>query len=552
MKYWRSERLPQSWLARFEVLDPADYFSVDEWHCAMEGAFLAWRQEGFSAAWTIGGTSVDFSSSWQQWLAIDFEERYLFSEMVQRSRLGASTPPPGFALLDGLWLAVLPLGKTLVQARALFRRRGTADAAPCRIFWTGISSSEVALADQRLSFCFAAERGLVEPGECLYFLASAPPTPAAERLRPLGLRWTTVTAFGFLPLQAKLRALGALLGVLLRGLLGCFRGTKHLTLWRFAAESVPWLAAARALGCRTYLTSVSTAWPEPPQVDAVKALGVRTINWSYGANTFCFSVGDTAFRDLGLLRSVSLASEVWIWTDAVERWLRARSLGPPPAIRVIGPVMSGDSRWLGRTPQAARAAFGLPEVPGRKLVAVFDVPPVNREKRLAIGHGPTVYPAAMLEQFFRDIEALLEQLPEIALVVKPKRSLDDTEREFAASMHRILRSGRVVTLPHDVDPYIPVALADLCIGVPFTSPVLAALDSGRHGLFHDPLCSVARVPGAPELMAHVTHGANELREQVALLLREARKPQSRPDPAEVFAELLLETESTSARPSIRR
>lgn len=559
VKYWRSEYLPQRWLTRLGVLDPADYFSVEDWHRAMEDAFLAWRRNVSAASWTIGGLSVEFARSWQQWLAIQFEERYLFSEMLRRARHPKSIETGrGFALLDRLWLGVLALGKTVRQARALFRRAGPADAGRCSIFWTDISSNEVPLADQRLSFYFAVERNLIDPRDCIYFLGAPPPDAAVERMRRFGVRWTTVAAFGFLPIGVKLRALAALFGVAWRGLLGCFKGARHFVLWRYAAESVPWLFAAQALGCRVYLTSVSSSWPEPAQVDALRTLAVRTINWSYGANTFCFSVRDPAFRDLALLRSVSVASEVWVWSDEVEHWLRARSLGAPPAIRVIGPVMSGDSRWLARTPSAARAAFGLAEVPRRKIVAVFDVPPVNRQMRLAIGHGPSVYPPAMLEQFFRDIEGLLE-LPDVTLLVKPKRSLSDSRRDFADSMQRILdpasdqrRAGRVVAVPHDIDPYIPVALADLCIGVPFTSPVVVGLGSGRPGLFHDPLGDVVRVPGAPALMAHVTHSAQELRERVAALLSSAHRPQSLRDAAEVFAGLLLVTESGSARPSINR
>jgi polysaccharide biosynthesis PFTS motif protein len=152
---------------------------------------------------------------------------------------------------------------------------------------------------------------------------------------------------------------------------------------------------------------------------------------------------------------------------------------------------------------------------------VFDVPPVTRGVRLAIGHGPSVYAQGMLEQFFNDIEGLLKH-QEIVLLLKPKRSLKDAQRDFADSMQRILdpaspwcRSGRVVVLPHDIDPYIPVALADFCIGVPFTSPVVAALESGRAGVFHDPLNELRHVPLAPELLTHVTHGAAQLRDRLA-------------------------------------
>ena len=529
VKYWRKEYLSPRRLARFEVLDPADYFSVEEWHRAMEDAYLAYRADADSPAL-------------EQWRAIQFEERYLFDEMARRAHPGARRTGAGFAVLDALWLAVLAAGKTVRQARALFRREGNTDTAPCAVFWTDISAGEVASADRRLSFSFAVERGLIDPRECLYFLAEPPPPEAAERLRRIGVRWTTVASFGFLPLPAKLGALAALLGAMF------FSGS--LVRWRHAAEAAPWIAAARALACGTYLTSVSSAWPEPPQVEALRKRGVRTINWSYGANTFCFSVSDASFRDLGLLRSVTAAAEVWVWTEAVEDWLRRRALGAPPAMRLIGPVMSGDSRWLARTPAAARAAYGLAEAPERRYVAVFDVPPVNKEMRLAIGHGPTVYPPAMLEQFFRDVEGLL-RLPEVTLIVKPKRSLQDPRREFADSMHELLASGRVIAVPHDIDPYIPVALADLCIGVPFTSPVIAGLYSGRGGLFHDPRGELVRVPGAPQLLAHVTHGARELHTRVSAILQEPPRGHARPDPAEVFAALLRE-DSSVARASDSR
>jgi hypothetical protein len=515
VKYWRSEYLSQRRLARFEVLDPAEHFNVEEWHRTLEEAFLAFRRQTANEA-----PKGDFALSLRQWCAVEFEERFLFDELVRRCAPAARRTGFGFALLDALWLGVVALGKTLKQAQSLFRAGACAGSTPCPLFWTGISAAEVAVADQKLSFSFAVERGFIAPGDCLFFLAQPPPAAGAERLRRLGVRWTTVSAFGFLPLGVKLRALMALLGIALRGLVASVNGPAGFVLWRMRAESVPWLAAARAMQCRTYLTSVSNAWPEPPAVEALRSAGVRTVNWSYGANTFCFSVADPSFKDLGLLRSVSAAAEVWVWNEGVERWLQARSLGPPPTIRLIGPVMSGDARWLGRTPRAARAAYGLPESPAARYVAIFDVPPVTRDARLAIGHGPSVYAHEMLEQFFKDIEGLLEQ-PDIVLLLKPKRSLKDAQRDFADSMQRILdpgspwcRSGRVVALPHDIDPYIPVALADFCIGVPFTSPVAAALESGRAAVFHDPLNELRHVPRAPELFAHVTHGAAELHERL--------------------------------------
>lgn len=578
--YWRREHLPDSWIRGFGTLQSDEHFTLDEWQRETEQAFLAWRgiraQATGSAApiSRIHGVATDYSGAWRQWLAIEFEDRHLFAALLTRwpgarsGRVstgrsvldGLGIPAPsmpkdvrlvrGFASLDRLWMAARAFGIALKQMARLFLCAGSAPEGRRAVLWTGIGASEVAEEDRQLSVSFLVERGLIGADECMYMLAAAPSSAAAARLERLGVSWSTVSTFGFLPLREKLRALGPLAAAAFAAI--CSIGNaKRALLSQFAAESIPWLAAARSLGSRVYLTSVSVCWPERPEVAALSAMGLRTINWSYGANTFLYSDKEPEFRDLGMSRSICIAREVWIWTAEVERWLRARLLGEPPTIRVIGPVMCGDSRWLSRSPQAARAAFGLMPAAGRRLVAVFDVPPVRRELR----HVPSMYPLEMLEQFFRDIESLLERLPNIAVLVKPKRSPSDTQRDFAGSMQRILdpssdwrRSGRVIAVSHGIDPYIPVALADLCIGIPFTSPVLVALHAGRPGLFHDPLGTVNRVPGAPELMAHLTHDATGLQERVRAFLQaqiESRRP---PDPGESFARLIRESAGLNAHP----
>ena len=96
----------------------------------------------------------------------------------------------------------------------------------------------------------------------------------------------------------------------------------------------------------------------------------------------------------------------------------------------------------------------------------------------------------------------------------------------------------MVALPHDIDPYIPVALADVCIGVPFTSPVIAGMESGRGGIFHDPFAEISHVPAAPALIAHVTQGATGLHERLALL-SERDMAIKRRDPGTDFVAALI-------------
>lgn len=579
--YWRTERLGSKWTRGFHALHAEDHFSLDEWQVEVERAFVRWRarsmEESRNAATNVRvlGVQVDYSGAWKQWIAMRFEERCLFEVLLAKWAAKQTDavftpgclireleiPAPGlpstvrrargFDTLDRAWLAAQALGASLKHLIALFRKVGSIGAEKLRpLLWTGISASEVPDAKQRLDFAFLVERGLLDAKDCLFMLPAKPSDRAAARLHSLGIAWSTVSSFGFLPLSEKARALSAQLLSLLKAILS-LTSAKRAILTQLAAESIPWIAAARTLRARVYLTSVSACWPERPEVAALSAMGLRTINWSYGANTFLYAQSDSQFRDLGMSRSISIASEVWVWTPLVERWLRARTLGEPPVIRVIGPVMCGDSRWLERDPQSARSALGIRLSAGQRLLAVFDVPAIRRELR----HGPTMYPVSMLECFFRDVEVLLERMPELALLVKPKRALSDHRRDFPDSLHRIVdttsdwyRSGRIVAVPHDIDPYIPVAVADICVGIPFTSPVLVAHHAGRHALFHDPVGLVNYVPGAPELKSFVTHGGTDLIERVQRLLSSPSLGCRSEDPALHFTQRLRQSFEPNARP----
>ncbi|MSQ69834.1 MAG: hypothetical protein EXR27_00915 [Betaproteobacteria bacterium] len=288
------------------------------------------------------------------------------------------------------------------------------------------------------------------------------------------------------------------------------------------------MSVARMLDTQTYITSVSACWPESPEVAALNAMGALTVNWSYGANTFLYSGTDESFRDVGVARSVSVASEVWVWSDEVREWLHARAVGELPNVVTTGPIMCGDSGWCALSPAQARKRFGARCEPSQLFVALFDVPPLSRKARIAVGHGPTNYPIEMLEAFFADCERLLNDISNIVLIVKPKRALQDTNREYGPAMHRILdpdsalaRAGKTMVVPHDLDPYIAISLADVSIGIPFTSPVLAARASGRIGIFHDPLNQVRHFRPLP-YHSLMTHSYAELAARIAAVSGETK------------------------------
>jgi hypothetical protein len=573
--YWRVERVPRPWLRAFLQVDPADYFSLDEWQALVERAFHAFKgaiepaHPHWSVRRTILGRVVDVTRLKLQLLAIDLEEAFLFRSTALRWLAAAGSPNArrtvaattlelqspalarelaaidrsllparAFAYLDSAWAWVKALLQCIREMASLMRPVLGPAPHTAEFVCAGVTPSEIPTDDRSLDGFFLARRRLLPPDKCLYVLRGTPSAPQREKLESDGIRWIAERDYGSLPWAHRA---GAAISLLKHCLSEVFHA--DATVLQLIVRAIPWLARVEAWKPRCYITTVSDCWPESAEVAAMNAAGVRTINWSYGANTFYASATNPRFEDLGLPRSIPESREIWVWNMEVVEWLGARILAARSDVKAIGPVMGGDSSWLKKSPSAARTAFGITAAEERVYAGIFDVPPVSRETRLRIGHGPSIYPVEMLDQFFVDVEELLRCLPQLALIVKPKRSLGDPRREYAPSMVRLLdrtgpmaRNERIIVVPHDIDPYIPVALADICIGVPFTSPVFAGVASGRAGIFHDPLGHFRFCRARATLDPMLAHGRDDLKRRIELLVhRRWELPQAYFDPTDAMA-----------------
>jgi polysaccharide biosynthesis PFTS motif protein len=266
-------------------------------------------------------------------------------------------------------------------------------------------------------------------------------------------------------------------------------------------------------------------------------MGVTTVNWAYSGNAFRFAKNRPGYRDLGLLRSIAVAERLWVWNAEFRDWLEARRTGEPRTVEIIGPAMAGDSRWLALSPAAARERYGIGSVPGARYLALFDVATLNQNHRRLYGFGPTTAPIEMLSQLYLDARRLLEEHPDWRLILKPKRSYDESTREYPDSLRDLLNSplkDRILLLDHRIDPHIPIAIAEASIGNPFVSPVLAALHAGRRGLFHDPLAQVMdfHPTGYRQL---VTHSYAELKARLNQPQEQAAGP-APADPGQTIAD----------------
>lgn len=195
-----------------------------------------------------------------------------------------------------------------------------------------------------------------------------------------------------------------------------------------------------------------------------------------------------------------------------------------------------------------------------RYLAIFDINPVNKEGQLALQLGPLVVTEELVEAFYKDLIRLLEDFPDIRLLVKTKRR-DHPYRTKPPSLKRLVdqrsdwvRVGRVIEMDPEINPYIPIGTADLAVGLPFSSPVIAALHFGRRGIYHDPL-GVALQHHYHDLDDMISHGYEDLEKKVRFWLYECSEesfqaflnrpetqqflgPRPGADPAEEFGKAL--------------
>lgn len=564
---WKLE-VPE-WLGgRFARLRPYRLFTRDEWLLETDRCFDAWKSAVLPALLETQrcearyrGRAIDLSTNLLQWLGSEFESLFLLVATASRHRAAAPPPlvivapwfvralprgmlerlfpgvrfhhSPLHGLLEGLHeraITMAHVARTVLYALLALvtpRRR----VGEREVVWLGISAQEIPAGDRQLNFAWAAQYGLLAKDQVLFFPPCRIRGAQRDYLAREGIAWLEPhETFSVLPLAACLRALGAALASWVAGF---FDGSPACGVHRprFMARVPYWDELADALKVRRYFTTTSYSWPEKPEVAALTSKGVRCVIWAYSANSLLFTTGSPSFRDVGVLRSIMLTDEFWVWNRAYARWLenrRANAALPAPAIRIAGPLMCGDPRHLALDGATVRRLLGLPAQ--GTCIGVFDMPYVNERWRDRYGGGPGMIDFPGYALFWDGIKAVLDQVPGCFALVKLKRELGDVYRDFPDSLRQLMaqdsqyaRDGKLYFAEVNVDPYLPVAASDIAIGMTYTSPVLATLARGRPGYYFDP-CARANFPSDPGLRTITIQTADELVGTVRDAVRNGNAP----------------------------
>jgi len=586
--YFTCSNVPKRWLKRFQPIHFEQVFSYDEWTRLRSEIWTEWAAIIAStspAGWRMRlfDLTVDFYRIALQHLSKDYFAhrclvryiersastevcqiadsmalRYLRSvvkdagiDLDNKTRVAASAWAWDVLYIWGRnvgWAAYL-----ILQAlSALCSRRNQTTS---EILHEGLSYAESGLGQRELSFSWIQERGVCSPGQILFVLPDHP-----KRERPNVLRrHAMLCGLGW---RAAFRTVAHGVRLLIKGVRDASR-LEVAMLTEFGLRCVsPHLFAERRR-IQTYLTTISACWPEHPSVALYNALGVRTILWAYGANIALFNQG-TLSAQRQFYSAHMETKECWLWSEHhLSLWRSGEILPSRIRYRLIGPAMMADASpcLVGRA-ESRRRFLGIDDTgsTARRTVAVFDLNPVNKEGQKVLQLGPLPITEEFVEAFYQQLLRLLEALPDIRLLVKTKRQ-DHPHRLKPPAQKRLVdpsnewvRTGRVINLAPDTNPYIPIGAADLTIGVPFTSPVLAGLHFGRPGLFHDPL-GTALCHHYHALDAIISHGHEDLEKKVRYWLYECPEetfqaflnrpetrrflgPHSGADPAEEFGKAL--------------
>ncbi len=521
---------------------------------------LAPAVEGRRWRVSVGGCALDYSGKAKQELAKEYEVLRLLGEVQRRQRHGRrawvveSASMRYLRSLPGAesipfpraigWLSALHVisdllflhGVNLVQAIRTglllaegMLRQGTnrcptlQPGASC--IFQAVKPNEMSLSQDERNAVWVVDGERVNARDVIFIMPPGVKPEVQQAFRQssyqvFSLRELVIS----MPAGCLGRSLVALLGLLCAYPLHAISGAAGVKRVSYALTLFAWKPIVEHLRPRSYVISLGDMSVEDPAIVYLNAAGVQTVMYCYASNSYLFTPqrGRCDFR--AVFFSHLLVSTVVVWHTDYKQFLESHPQ-EGVEIRVVGPLMAGDERVCAREACELRQAYQIVPRDGTqnlRVIVAFDVAAV------LTGHFPNSglyshpYPEDYAEAFLRDMARLLNERQDILLVYKPQRDVAKAKyrpsEERAERLRALREHPRAVVVKDTINPWVPVAVADLCIAMPFTSPALAALHYGKPAIYHDPLnrCRCHRY--LPLEGSAITHSYEALRAKVDELL----------------------------------
>ena len=504
------------------------------------------------------GQPLDFSTKAKKALSVHFEWLILLRTLQGREGLSSRTyildslqvrylkkidPSGDFAayptitllsrlnlILDSLFLyistghrMVMILGMMLYGC--LFRDRSRVKfTGPIPYLWNAVNPGELTLDPDRRFFPWIVDGKHITKQDVLFILPRANNRKSRPDIHSSSYQaLTIIELYRLIPLRILLGCVRDLALLMVKYALPLPMGLVSIQKAGYLVRIARLKPIVQHFSPTCYVTSMSDMANEDPSVVYLDSIGIKTVMYSYSA-TFYLPGDERCTCDFrALFFPDILASHLIVWHRDAKRFIEQH---PQEQIRIkaIGPLMPGDESVFESSPHDLRARSGIvpPDKGDRcRYISVFDLAPKSKAFRNHASVYPQIYTEEYMYLFLRDMYQLLQDFDDVVLVFKPQKSFQNVllsySEEFRQVVQSIQDSERGFVLDDDINPWIPIAVADMCIAVPFTVPPLAGMHYGIPGLFHDPTGFVSN--HRYKAISHsITHSYEQLRSKIHSLL----------------------------------
>lgn len=293
---------------------------------------------------------------------------------------------------------------------------------------------------------------------------------------------------------------------------------------RFKLEMMPWIPFLRSVQPKVYVATATLLMGEHSVIVYLNAIGVKTIIWAYGTNSYIFLTDSKKLYDCRHVAFSYILSGIFIsWNRHYADYL-FKHPQKNLEIKVLGPLMSSDEGVMSLSRKEIAWRYDLPQLhDDKKYIAVFDSPmPVQHYRDRAVWYA---YPIDEEYNylFVRDLYRLVGEMKDVVLIFKPKRSLTSGKFAYSPDLQALFRQmendPRVIMMDYNINPWVPFAVGDLFVSIAFESTMIAGLHYRKPSLFHDPT-GVAKAHRYQDYPEWLTHDYDELKQKVHLYLND--------------------------------
>jgi polysaccharide biosynthesis PFTS motif protein len=299
----------------------------------------------------------------------------------------------------------------------------------------------------------------------------------------------------------------------------------ELTKRSYYIDIYKWLPLVETIKPEVFISNEGTIGMEEPITLYLNSKGIKTVMWTYSVNSYPFINKERKGINLDNFDySHILSNFLIVWNNDFKKFVESHPQNGVK-VEVIGPLMSGDENVMKIEKEVLFKKANLIYDASFKYISLFDMPLPSRKflSRHSGEQGKWVgfHSENYNFNFINDIYRLLSHYSNLFLLYKPKRSLasekfsyDDKTRNFFKIMQE---DSRVAILDYNINPWYPIALADMCISIPFGSPSIACLHYGKVAIFYDPF-NIINFHRYNKLECLIAHNFNQMKDLVEKLL----------------------------------